>query len=219
MAEADDTVAIEAVVDSSRRVYDQLLAEIQHLDEKAMRTNRTAVILLGFVASAITFAPAGSFSNVGFPPLFLGAAGSLALLLSALLAVAIYSSTDYQFEVRPGDLRAADRIDRQQFERGLLGRLDTVITDLHGRVESIARHLEAALYFLVLGTGLLSLSVLETILKHSYGLSYVTINVGVLAVLTLLLVAGAALTRLNMSGIWGVERRLSTEERSYGEDE
>lgn len=77
----------EVMVEETRRVLDRQADEIEHIDNKAARTVRYIVLILGVLASAYSFAP-GSLS-----PTWITGLGVIALSFAMLVGVFTYTNT------------------------------------------------------------------------------------------------------------------------------
>lgn len=89
MADADERspTGREVMVEEARRVLDRQAEEIEHIDNKAARTVRYIVLILGVLASAYSFAP-GSPS-----PTWITGLGVTALSFAMLFGVVTYTNT------------------------------------------------------------------------------------------------------------------------------
>lgn len=85
--------------DESRSVLNHQIALLNELDDRALQTSRTAVVVLGILISVGGIA--GRESVVDLPGIVQVLAGVSILLLSAtiLVGIALYSSTDVTFGI------------------------------------------------------------------------------------------------------------------------
>lgn len=90
-----DTKTLETALTESRRTFDKSVDRLEEIEEKAMRSVRTAVILAGLVASSISLGGPDSVSQAGFLPVLTGAVGVVSLGASIIVGVGIYDATEY----------------------------------------------------------------------------------------------------------------------------
>lgn len=99
-AAAVETEAMEVVRQESRNVLDEQIALLSDIDDKAMRTVRTSVLLVGLVISAIQLSDSSiSVDAIGTWPFRLAAAGVTFLLVSIVAGIYTYSVSDPEFGV------------------------------------------------------------------------------------------------------------------------
>ena len=65
----------EEALESARRIYDRQVETLDNIDDKAMRAVRTAVLILGFVAAALTTAGPSAVSPAKPLPVGIAALG------------------------------------------------------------------------------------------------------------------------------------------------
>lgn len=68
---------------------------MEEIDDKAMRSVRTAVILVGLVVSAVSVAGPSAIGEFSLFPILIGALGVVALAVSIIYGISIYSVTEY----------------------------------------------------------------------------------------------------------------------------
>lgn len=99
-AEGVDTAALETVRTESRHVLSEQLRLLNDIDDKAMRSVRTSVILLGLVVSAVQLGNSSlAVTKLGPWPFGFGMTGVCLLLLSVLTGVQTYSVSRPAFGV------------------------------------------------------------------------------------------------------------------------
>lgn len=96
-----DSRALEVTLAESRRTLDKQLNHLQEIDDKAMRTVRTAVIVVGFVVSALGIASPSSVIQLQTQTLLFSASGVALLTVAAIMGVATYSVTDVPLGIGP----------------------------------------------------------------------------------------------------------------------
>lgn len=168
---ADDGDARDEALAGARRVYDRQVATLENIDDKAMRTTRTAVLILGFIAGALTAAGPDSVSDLSIVPTIIGSFGTLTVFGSAFVGVGIYTVTEYPVEIREGDLRAAGRAPRDAWLDGAIGRLDGASTSVQAEIEQNAEFLEVAQLLLIVGSLCLLYATAVTVIARSFGIS------------------------------------------------
>lgn len=167
----DDGDARGEALAGARRVYDRQVATLENIDDKAMRTTRTAVLILGFIAGALTAAGPDSVSDLSIVPTIIGSFGTLAVSGSAFMGVGIYTVTEYPVEIREGDLRSAGRAPRSAWLDGAIGRLDDASTSIQAEIERNAEYLEVAQLLLITGSSSLLYATAVTVAARSFGVS------------------------------------------------
>lgn len=166
----DDAEADREALAGARRVYDRQITTLDSIDDKAMRTARTAVLILGFVAAALTAGGPAALSEISTLPVAIAFAGVLGIFGAAFVSVGIYTVTEYPIELRQGDLLAASRVPDEDWIAGAIGRLDRVSTEIESEIDQNARYLEYAQIFLLFGSLLLLYSTAITVISRSYGI-------------------------------------------------
>lgn len=96
-----DVDALESAVEESRREYDKKVASMEEIDDKAMRSVRTAVVVSGFVASAVGIGGPGAVGNVSLLPMVFGATGVALLAVVIVGGIGVYSVTEYPSGIGP----------------------------------------------------------------------------------------------------------------------
>lgn len=161
----------EPALAAARRVYDRQISKLESIDDKAMRTARTSVLILGFVAAGLTSAGPDALGSISALPVLTGGVGALGVFASAFVSVGIYTVTEYPVEVREGDLRAAGRTTRKRWVNGAIGQLDKASTEIEPEIEVNSEYLETAQLLLLGGVLLLTYATVTTVISQSYGVS------------------------------------------------
>lgn len=173
-----------------RRIYDRHVETLTNIDEKAMRTARTAVLILGFVVAALTTTRPSAVSDLSAAVFVLGGLSVLVLLLSSFVSVGIYTVSRYPVELQARDLRAVGRVPDDDWTEGARGTLRSAITELNEEVMQNAQYLELAQSLLIVGTAGLAGATSMTVFHRGYGVKpthQVVFAVVVTAVLLLVL--------------------------------
>ncbi|MGB9932856.1 hypothetical protein [Haloarcula amylolytica] len=169
MSDDDSDDGRDPALESARRVYDRQISKLESIDDKAMRTARTSVLILGFIAAGLTSAGSDALSGLSLLAVVIGGVGALGVFASAFVSVGIYTVTEYPVEVREGDLRAAGRTTRDRWINGAIGQLDKASTEIEPEIEVNSEYLEYAQLLLLLGVLLLSYGTATAVISQSYG--------------------------------------------------
>lgn len=159
--ETSDIEAFESVVDESRAILDHQIAFLNQMDDAALRTVRTSVIVIGIVVSAAGLAPDASVGSINVVSFVLGVLGVISLLGSIILGVYTYRrsnatlgpSRDFADEVRN------ERYGRVEWYDLLLDGFDEWHTEMREELEENAEWLLIVQTALVVGIVFLALSV------------------------------------------------------------
>jgi hypothetical protein len=95
MADEDEITSLEVVLAEARREHQAEVATIEEIDDKALRASRTAVLVVGFVVSALGIAGPSGIKEIDSMFLFLFGVGSLLLVTAALTGVITASVSRY----------------------------------------------------------------------------------------------------------------------------
>lgn len=99
-AETVDTAALETVRSESRDVLSEQIRLLNDIDDKAMRSVRTAVLFIGLVVTAVQISEdPTAFTDLGPWPFRLAVGGVSFLLTSVLLGIYTYSVSEPEFGV------------------------------------------------------------------------------------------------------------------------
>lgn len=102
-AEAVDTEALETVRVESRKVLSEQIRLLNDIDDKAMRSVRTAVLFIGLVVTAVQISDdPTAFAELDAWPFRLAVGGVSFLLTSVLLGIYTYSVSEPEFGVSDG---------------------------------------------------------------------------------------------------------------------
>jgi hypothetical protein len=156
---ADDST--ETLLSESRASYETQIATIESIDDKAMRTVRTTVLILGFLVSAVGIAGPDSVSNLSVFATVSSAVGVVGLLAAGVYGVGIYTVTEYEPGVGPKERARARRLDAEpnlpddEGQQYLLEMYDRWAQDLAREIRANAAYLENAQATLLLGSAAL----------------------------------------------------------------
>lgn len=157
-------------LEAARRVYDRQIAELENIDDKAMRTSRTGILILGFVAAGLTAAGPSFAENFHPVPVTLGIAGTLAIFASAFLSVGVYTVTMYDWEIQPADLQAARFTSRGRWMDAATDTLDEASEGIEHELVKNARYLELSQMFLLAGSFFFLIGAIYSVIHQSYGI-------------------------------------------------
>ena len=96
-----DVEALRVTREESRAVLDHQIATLNDLDDKAMRTVRTDVLLLGILASAAGIAGPERLTELDLTVQVISVAASACLFLSAIVGTGIYVVSDLTYGIGP----------------------------------------------------------------------------------------------------------------------
>ena len=184
--------AEDEALTSARRMYDRQLKELDQIDDSALRVLRTNVIILGFVAAALTAGGPSAVSDLRLSTVVLGYLGCMTLLGSAFVAVGTFVVTEYPNEVRTGELRAAPFLQSEEFERAAIQSLREAVLEVRLEVIRNGTQLSASLMAFLIGTACLVAATLMAVLTNGYGVSVpLAFGLAVFIGLCLLLAVGS----------------------------
>lgn len=170
-ADASATEALENAVEESRREYDKKVETMEEIDDKAMRSVRTAVILVGLVVSAVSVGGPGAIGEFAVLPILLGALGVVSLVVSILFGVGAYSTTEY-----PTGIDSEHRTDvitggynRDEWVVSMLDDYDEWSAKIAEEIEKNIRYLELVQFSLSFGVVSLLVSATTLVLNVAYG--------------------------------------------------
>jgi len=168
-------------------VYNRQVTELDNIDDKAMRTTRTGILILGFVAAALTASGPDAAATLHRLPLIFSGSGVVAVFVSSFIGAGIYSLSEYPYEIDPQDLHAAGRVDEARWLDAAIDTVDTASAEIERELQQNARFLEVAQIVLMMGTTLLVTGAGLTIVRKSFGIDPVIPTLLLLIVLVLIL--------------------------------
>ncbi|GGL25966.1 hypothetical protein GCM10009037_07000 [Halarchaeum grantii] len=167
-----DVEALRLTLEESRQVMDHQIALFDEIDDKAMRSVRTAVIVVGFVVSAFGIAGPGAITQLGISALGFGVMGVLFLLVTIFAGIGTYTVSDIPYGIGPS---YRDEVRRGYSEREwiheLLEGYDEWSEYLEEEEARNRRYLDVTQFSLFTGSGMLSLSAGVLILRAVTDLS------------------------------------------------
>ena len=95
LAGTSATGALENAVEESRREYDKKVETMEEIDDKAMRSVRTAVILVGLVVSALSVSGPSAVGEISTLPILSATLGIGTLTVSITVGIGVYTVTRY----------------------------------------------------------------------------------------------------------------------------
>jgi len=162
---------------AARRMYDQQVAELESIDDKALRTLRTDVIILGFVAAALTAGSPSDLNSFHWLPVGIAISSAIALFASAFLCVGTYLITEIPLEVQSEDLRAAKYLSQEAWIEAAPPRLRAAISDIEREIARNGDLLGLAMSFLLSGAVGLAYATGLVVAARSYSISPVTASI------------------------------------------
>jgi hypothetical protein len=181
----------EALVES-RRVMDKQVATLESIDDKAMRTVRTAVLVLGFVASTAGIAGPDSLGEIALTTQVFLLFGVALLLVSAFIGIGTYTVTEYPVGVRDEFRDRALCRSREKWVESLLDKYGEWTAELEEEITTNSGYLEDAQFALLVGIFCLVFAAALVTLNESFGIEPLAATVTIL----LLALAGLALFAL-----------------------
>jgi hypothetical protein len=170
-APPSDTETLETALTESRRTFDKSVDRLEEIDDKAMRSVRTAVLLAGLVASAISLGGPDSMSELGLLPVITGAVGVISLGASIVVGIGVYAVTEYPYGVRNAH-RASPGAGEHTYGEWLVTLLDAYDTwsdELQVETTRTIAYLEFIQFTLGLAVVTLLVSSSKIVLEASYG--------------------------------------------------
>ena len=165
------TEALEKAVEESRREYDKKVETMEEIDDKAMRSVRTAVILVGLVVSAVSVSGLGAVGQLSVLSILVGGPGVVALVVSIIFGIGVYSTTEY-----PTGIDSDHRADvipggysREEWLVHLLDEYDQWSDKLADEISQNTRYFELVQVSLSLGILSLLASASMVVVEAAYG--------------------------------------------------
>lgn len=138
-------------------MLDHQIALLNELDDRALRTARTSVVVLGILVSAFGIAGRDTVGDLPLVVQVFGVLGVILLSMTVLVGIALYSSTDITFGI--GDAHREELANTSYTEREWLRLLPDEYADWSETMEILNETNAERLLFaqLCLSTALLSL--------------------------------------------------------------
>lgn len=178
-----DADALSTLLVEARLAYDREVATLEAIDDRAMRAVRTAVLLVGFVASAVGVAgPAAVGAAAVGVVVWLGL-GVGALLAAILGGIRVYSGgVRRRRSLRPNALAGTAH---STATRALIDRYEAMARAAADEIESNGRWLARVQWLLRAGTVSLSVAAGAFVLSEGYGVdgNFAAVVLGVAALL------------------------------------
>jgi len=181
---------LDDLLDESRASYRVQIETIESIDDKAMRTVRTTVLILGFIVSAVGIGGPTAVGDLSTPTMLVSLVGVGCLLGAGVYGVGTYTVTSYEPGVGPKDRARAVRLESAETQRYLLEMYDRWARDISSEIEQNTTYLETAQWSLLVGSALLLYASLLFIGRTAFNSDPV-----ILVVVTVLLVVLAVLVQ------------------------
>lgn len=104
---APDIAVLRSACEESRSVLDHQLSVLDDIDEKAIWSVRTAILVLGLLISAASFADGSAVRQAELPILGLAFAGTIGLASTIWLGIFTYHWSFEEFGIGPNERSAA----------------------------------------------------------------------------------------------------------------
>jgi len=170
-ADTSATEALANAVEESRREYDKKVETMEEIDDEAMRSVRTAVILVGLVVSAVSVGGPSAVGEVTVLPIFTGSVGVVALTTANVSGIGVYSVTEYPTGI--GSTHRTEVITggygTDEWAVILLDNYDEWSRIVTEEVERTARYFEVVQFVLSLGVVSLLVSATMVVFRVAYG--------------------------------------------------
>lgn len=183
-----DEATLRAAVDESQRAFDKQVTLMEESDDKATRTARLSVLILGIVTSAIAVGGPGAFQNIHVLPALFSFTGVLFLLASTVIGLGTDTMTTYPVGIGSGHRADAKTQREAEWLAALLDEYDEWTEETGAVLEQNFAYLFLAQATLILGMLQLLAAAGMTILHKAYGIDPLVqlVAVLVLAVVGLL---------------------------------
>lgn len=166
------TEALENAIEESRREYDKKVETMEEIDDKAMRSVRTAVILVGLVVSALSMSGPSTVGEMSVLSILVGSFGVGALAISIVYGIGVYSATEYPTGI--GSTHRTDVItggySYDEWSVNMLDEYGEWSSKLTEEISKNLHHLELVQFLLSFGVIALLVSASMIVLKTAYGI-------------------------------------------------
>ncbi|WP_135823280.1 hypothetical protein [Halorussus ruber] len=165
------TEALENAVEESRREYDKKVETMEEIDDKAMRSVQTAVILVGLVVSAVSVGGPGAVGEATVLPVLFGALGVVALAVSIVFGIGVYSVTEYPTGISSvhRDEATTGGYTKDEWVVSVLDNYDEWSAIVAEEIERMATYFEFVQLFLSFGVVSLLVSASMVVFRIAYG--------------------------------------------------
>lgn len=172
--------ALDEALESVRQTYEHRDATLDSIDDKAMRTTRTAVLILGFAAASLTAVGPDSLSDLPFDVVGVYSLGVGCVFAAAFVGIGVYTVTEQRVRMNRFMLEAADRVSRDSWLKIAVRHWEWAVSLLEHEIRKNSKYLEISQLLLLLGSTLLLEGVAVTVLNSSYGVRSVNVHIAVL---------------------------------------
>lgn len=197
---ADDD-ARELALREARRQLDNQVQIVEGIDDKAMRTVRTAVLILGFVASTLGIAGPDALRGLSLIPLLLLSFGVLCLFTAALTGIGTYAFTEYTLGISIDEMQHDPDVGRTEWLDEALASYEQLIGSLEGKLNDNSEFVVEAQFALLAGVSSLLIGASMTLVTASYAVTPAEQLLALLlAVATESILVGVAMACRNVIG-------------------
>lgn len=191
-----DEEAVTVALHEARRAFDNQQAKLKEIDDKAMRTLRTSILIIGFAVSAVAVAGPDAFADISLVSGALSALGILFLFGAAFLGVGIYTITPNIHGNGPQRRQEAFTQSHARYRERQLNKYGEWSESLVDEIETNSEYLEVMNFAFLGGSAVLLLSAFFVILNASFGLEPLHLLVTVVLVPLLTVVTKLLLRRV-----------------------
>jgi hypothetical protein len=143
---------LDSLLEESRESYQVQTQTVESIDDKAMRTVRTTVLILGFLVSAVGIGGPSAVGDLSVLTALIGLAGVVSLLGAGVYGIGTYTVTSYEPGVGPKERHRAVRLGEREGKRYLLEMYDRWSRDISSEIEQNSEYLENAQSLLLIGS-------------------------------------------------------------------
>lgn len=166
------TEALENAVEESRREYDKKVETMEEIDDKAMRSVRTAVILVGLVVSAVSVSGPRPVGDLSALSILVAAFGVGALTVAVAVGIGVYTVTRYSSGI--GSPHRSDVVEGgYSYDEWLVEMLrqhDEWSEEIEDEIDASKRYLEIVQLSLLLGVLALLVAASTVVFELAYGI-------------------------------------------------
>lgn len=193
-------------LEESQRSYDRQVEQLQDIDDKAMRSVRTAVLVIGFVVSAVGVTLRNGTVSLGLGPTLFTGLGVFFLTVTVVAGIGTYSITEYRSRLTDAERARLDAAEENGLKRNaeLVRMYYSWLDATSDQITEQGAYLTTTLFALVFGVlSLLTAASLATVesldaLEHLTTLQIVVLEV---ATTGIVFIGVLAATRLSIKKV------------------
>jgi amino acid transporter len=190
-----DVKALREGVAEFRRAYDKQVDALNNVDDRALRTGRTAVIVLGIAGSVVAAIGPESVATIEQEVRWLMGLGMGLVFLSAVSSYLTFGTTDYPGGVGPDhlDILVDPGVSEAEWLLGTLRDYQNWQEETNRVLQENVEGLEEAMTLLVLGMFFVLFSLLLSFFNQIHGIEPLTTISAIITLIILLIVIFIAL--------------------------